>query len=110
MTPSVCGGKSQVRNRSARVTGVRDRAPIGRTFLDALHWWEMRSAQSRQAKTYECPICHGLLLAINPNTLLFPERDRECRRHVHTICLARQRKAGKLLTKAEGMDVLATKI
>jgi hypothetical protein len=37
----------------------------------------MRPAQGRQAKTYDCPICHGLLLAMNPNTLLFPEGDRE---------------------------------
>ena len=66
-----------------------------------VRWWDMRPAQSRQAKAYQCPICHGLLLAMNPNTLLFPEGDRERRRHAHTACVARQRKAGKLLTKAE---------
>jgi hypothetical protein len=70
-------------------------------MADAVRWWDMRPAQSRQPKTYECPICHGLLLAMNPNTLLFPEGDRERRRHAHTACVARQRKAGKLLSKAE---------
>jgi hypothetical protein len=70
-------------------------------MADAVRWWDMRPAQSGQAKTYECPICHGLLLAMNPNTLLFPEGDRERRRHAHTACVARQRRAGKLLTKAE---------
>lgn len=64
-------------------------------------WWDLRPAQSRQAKTYTCPICHGLLLAMNPNTLLSPEGDRDRRRHAHTECVIKQRKAGQLLTKAE---------
>jgi len=64
-------------------------------------WWEMRPAQSSQAKAYTCLICHRRLLAMNPNTLLFPEGDREHRRHAHTECVAKQRKAGKLLTKRE---------
>ncbi|MDA8438884.1 MAG: hypothetical protein M0Z51_08500 [Propionibacterium sp.] len=70
-------------------------------MADAVRWWDMRPAQSRQPKTYECPICHGLLLAMNPNTLLFPEGDPQRRRHAHTACVAKQRQAGKLLTKAE---------
>jgi hypothetical protein len=61
----------------------------------------MRPAQGRQAKTYTCAICHGRFLAMVPNTLLYPEGDRERRRHAHTACVARQRKAGKLLTRAE---------
>jgi hypothetical protein len=64
-------------------------------------WWDMRPAQSRQAKTYTSPICRGFLLAMNPNTLLSPEGDRDRRRHAHTECVAKQRKAGQLLTKAE---------
>src|SRR6478736_2450326 len=70
-------------------------------MADSVRWWEMRPARGMQAKTYTCPICHGLLLAMNPNTLLSPEGDRERRRHAHTECVARQRKAGTLLTKAE---------
>jgi hypothetical protein len=69
--------------------------------MESVRWWEMRPAQGHQAKTYTCPICHHRLLAMNPNTLLFPEGDREHRRHAHTECVAKQRKAGKLLTKAE---------
>lgn len=64
-------------------------------------WWETRPAQSRQAKTYTCPICHRPLLAMNPNTLLFPEGDRERRRHAHTACVARERRAGRLLSRSE---------
>jgi hypothetical protein len=70
-------------------------------MAEPVRWWDMRPAQSRQAKTYTCPICHGFLLAMNPNTLLSPEGDRERRRHAHTECVAKQRKAGQLLTKEE---------
>lgn len=66
-----------------------------------VRWWEMRPAEGRQAKTYTCPICHGMFLAMTPNTLLFPEGDRERRRHAHTACVARQRAAGKMLTRSE---------
>jgi len=70
-------------------------------MADPVRWWDMRPAQGTQPKTYTCPICHGYLLAMNPNTLLSPEGDRERRRHAHTACVAKQRAAGKLLTKSE---------
>lgn len=70
-------------------------------MADPVRWWEMRPAQGRQAKTYTCPICHGFVLAMTPNTLLFPEGDRERRRHAHPECVARRRTAGTLLTRAE---------
>ena len=41
----------------------------------SVRWWDMRPAKGGQAKTYTCPICHRLLLAMNPNTLLYPEGD-----------------------------------
>jgi len=70
-------------------------------MTDEARWWDMRPAQGSQAKAYTCPICHRRLLAMNPNTLLFPEGDREHRRHAHTECVAKQRQAGRMLTKAE---------
>lgn len=70
-------------------------------MADPVRWWDMRPARGSQPKTYTCPICHGYLWAMNPNTLLFPEGDREHRRHAHTECVARQRQAGKLLTRSE---------
>jgi hypothetical protein len=70
-------------------------------MADAVRWWDIRPAQGRLAKTYTCPICHKLLVAMTPNTLLFPEGDAERRRHAHTTCVVTQRKAGKLLTRAE---------
>ena len=70
-------------------------------MADTVLWWDIRPAQSRQPKTYTCPICHGPLLAMAPNTLLCPEGDRQRRRHAHNECVARKRKAGTLLTKTE---------
>jgi hypothetical protein len=70
-------------------------------MAESVRWWDIRPAQGRQAKTYTCPICHGFLLAMNPNTLLSPEGDRERRRHAHTECVAKKRAAGGLLTKSE---------
>jgi hypothetical protein len=70
-------------------------------MAESARWWETRPAQSRQPKTYICPFCRRQLLAMNPNTLLFPEGDRERRRHAHTACVAQQRAAGTLLTRRE---------
>lgn len=64
-------------------------------------WWDMRPSQSGQPKTYTCPFCHGRLLAMNPHTLLFPEGDRDRRRHAHTSCVAARHRAGDLLTRSE---------
>lgn len=68
---------------------------------DPVRWWDLRAAQSRQPKTYVCPICHAPLHAMSPNTLMFPEGDHQRRRHAHNACVAAQRKAGKLPTRAE---------
>ncbi|WGL51640.1 hypothetical protein P5P86_16970 [Nocardioides sp. BP30] len=70
-------------------------------MAEPARWWEIRPAQSRQPKTYTCPICHGLFLAMVPNVLLSPEGDRERRRHAHPECVARERRAGRLLTRSE---------
>jgi len=70
-------------------------------MADQVRWWDMRPAQGRQAKAYTCPICHRVVLAMTPNTLLFPEGDHERRRHAHTACVVAQRKAGTMLTRAE---------
>jgi hypothetical protein len=64
-------------------------------------WWETRPAQSHEPKTYVCPFCHRQLLAMNPNTLVFPEGDRSRRRHAHTACVAAERRAGRFLSKSE---------
>lgn len=70
-------------------------------MTDEVRWWDTRPAKGTQPKTYICPFCHRPLLAMNPNTLLFPEGDRSRRRHAHTDCVAREWRAGRLLTRAE---------
>jgi hypothetical protein len=70
-------------------------------MAERVRWWDMQPAQGSQAKTYTCPICHRRLLAMNPNTLLFPEGNRDRRRHAHTACVANEVKAGRMLTKRE---------
>lgn len=70
-------------------------------MAETVRWWDIRPAQGSQPKTYTCPICHGYLLAMTPNTLLSPEGDRGRRRHAHPQCVAEQRRAGRLPTRAE---------
>jgi hypothetical protein len=70
-------------------------------MADRARWWELRPAQGAPGKTYTCPLCHGYLLAMNPNILMSPEGDRSRRRHAHTACVAKARAAGTLLTRSE---------
>ena len=87
--------------RGALLGGLGIARDIAQSMTGSVRWWDMRPAKGGQAKTYTCPICHRLLLAMNPNTLLYPEGDHERRRHAHTACVVAQRKSGNLLTKAE---------
>lgn len=64
-------------------------------------WWEFRSAQSLQAKTYVCPFCDGLLHATSEHALVAPEGDVSKRRHAHLDCVVKERKAGRLPTREE---------
>lgn len=64
-------------------------------------WWEMRAAQSLQAKTYVCPFCDGLLHATSEHALVAPEGDVSKRRHAHMECVVAERKAGRLKTYDE---------
>lgn len=92
-------GPCSFRRRRVVHTDTRLWQPDG--VGDSPRWWDMRPAQGNQARRYTCPFCHGALLAMTPNTLLFPEGDHERRRHAHTDCVMAQRKAGKLLTRKE---------
>lgn len=64
-------------------------------------WWVMRRASNLQAKTYRCPICDRQLPALSEHMLLFPEGDRNRRRHAHTRCVLAARSRGELLTRDE---------
>lgn len=61
----------------------------------------MRAAQNLKPATYCCPICGKHLPALSEHVLIWPERDKSRRRHAHTECVLRARKAGRLPTEEE---------
>jgi hypothetical protein len=69
-------------------------------FLDA-RWYAVRPAANRKPATYRCPFCDELLPALSEHRLVFPEGDRERRRHAHTACVLAARRAGRLPLRDE---------
>ncbi|HEV3230559.1 MAG TPA: hypothetical protein VGY97_13865 [Solirubrobacteraceae bacterium] len=61
----------------------------------------MRRAQNRKPATYRCPLCGGFLPALSEHLLIAPEGDASRRRHAHTDCVMRARRAGRLPTRDE---------
>jgi len=68
---------------------------------DAFRWWDVRRSQNLKPAAYICPLCDQQLEAVSEHMLLLPEGDPSRRRHAHSDCVARARKAGKLPTKDE---------
>ncbi|HET7507418.1 MAG TPA: hypothetical protein VFJ53_03580 [Solirubrobacterales bacterium] len=64
-------------------------------------WWAMRPAQNLKPATYRCPLCGEHLPALSEHVLIWPEGDKSRRRHAHTECVLRARKAGRLPTEDE---------
>jgi len=61
----------------------------------------VRRAQNRKPATYRCPICGGHLPALSEHVLIAPEGDTSQRRHAHTECALRARRAGRLPARDE---------
>lgn len=61
----------------------------------------MRPAQNLKPATYRCPLCGKHLPALSEHVLIWPEGDKSRRRHAHTECVLRARKAGRLPTEDE---------
>jgi hypothetical protein len=61
----------------------------------------MRPAQNRKPATYRCPLCGNFLPALSEHMLIVPEGDAGKRRHAHSSCVMRARKAGRLPTRDE---------
>jgi hypothetical protein len=59
-------------------------------------WYAVRGASNRKPATYRCPFCKGLLPALSAHMLVFPEGDPARRRHAHSACVMKARKAGRL--------------
>ena len=68
--------------------------PVGK--LDAARWWVIRPAHNRKPATYRCPLCGRHLPALSEHVLVMPEGDASRRRHAHTACVVRARRAGRL--------------
>jgi hypothetical protein len=66
-----------------------------------VHWWSMRPAQNLKPATYRCPLCGKRLPALSEHVLIWPEGDKSRRRHAHTECVMRARKAGRLPSKED---------
>jgi hypothetical protein len=65
------------------------------SFFSA-EWYAVRGASNRKPATYRCPFCKGLLPALSAHMLVFPEGDPARRRHAHSACVMKARKAGRL--------------
>jgi len=75
--------------------------PKGSRPAEAPKWWGMRPAQNLKPATYRCPLCGKHLPSLSEHVLIWPEGDKSRRRHAHTECVLRARKAGRLPTEAE---------
>ncbi len=64
-------------------------------------WWEIRRAHNRKPASYRCPLCGQMLPALSEHMLMFPEGDRNARRHAHTECVMRARRRGELRLRDE---------
>jgi hypothetical protein len=64
-------------------------------------WWQVRRAQNHKPSTYRCPLCGNLLPALSEHMLIVPEGDAARRRHAHSACVLKARRAGRLPTKDE---------
>jgi hypothetical protein len=69
--------------------------------VPAADWYEIRRAQSTKPATYRCPFCGERLTAMSEHALIRPLARGEGRRHAHTACAVRARRAGLLPSRDE---------
>lgn len=69
--------------------------------LPKARWWTVRAAHNNKPATYRCPLCGGLLPALSEHMLIFPEQDKQRRRHAHTRCVLQAREQGRLPLRDE---------
>lgn len=69
--------------------------------LPEARWWTARSAQNRKPATYRCPFCGRQLPALSEHMLIFPEDDKNRRRHAHTKCVLAARQRGQMVMRDE---------
>jgi len=64
-------------------------------------WYAVRPAASTKPATYRCPLCRRHLPALSAHMLVLPNGDPTRRRHAHTACVMKARKAGRLPLREE---------
>jgi hypothetical protein len=64
-------------------------------------WYVVRPAASTKPATYRCPLCRRQLPALTEHMLVLPEGDAARRRHAHTACVLKARRAGRLPLREE---------
>jgi hypothetical protein len=67
----------------------------------ASRWYAIRRAGSTKPATYRCPLCGQRFPALTEHLLVVPEGDPARRRHAHTNCVMRARRAGRLPLREE---------
>jgi hypothetical protein len=67
----------------------------------AARWYAVRPAGSTKPATYRCPLCGKHLPALTQHLLVLPEGNAQRRRHAHTECVLRARRAGRLPLREE---------
>jgi hypothetical protein len=72
-----------------------------RPRLEPAAWWVVRPAQNRKPATYTCPLCGRFLPALTEHMLILPDGDPGRRRHAHSSCVMRARRAGRLPLREE---------
>jgi hypothetical protein len=83
------------------VASACDPLAMAKRQLPEARWWSLRRAQNRKPATYRCPLCGKYLPALSEHMLMTPEGDSSRRRHAHSECVIRARRAGRLPTREE---------
>ena len=69
-------------------------------FSDA-RWYVVRRATNTKPATYACPLCGRFLPALTEHALVLPDGEPGRRRHAHTACVVKARRAGRLPLREE---------
>ena len=69
--------------------------------LSKARWYVVRRATNTKPATYTCPLCGRFLPALTEHALILPDGDPRRRRHAHTACVVKARRAGRLPLREE---------
>jgi hypothetical protein len=69
--------------------------------LSKARWYVVRRATNTKPATYTCPLCGRFLPALSEHALILPDGDPRRRRHAHTACVVKARRAGRLPLRDE---------